>query len=211
MLLNIIKKLNEEIASDFVNREKLMKDCYIPLIPEKLDELGYVDDNVKAYHLTTNNYIKNMLKIQNTNIQISTFTKFDKTLFNIPSIKMGGVPIIFKLKGRALLSGNSDIFTMPDKFGIRWIKTNYSFSKMLFFNIRKIYKESNSFEDYVEKVYDYLDIEGYKYLNKILKNNETNYNEIIMDEFTIIGAYAKNNLGKEIIEENNIKFLGFWE
>jgi len=202
-------KIKEGLASGFVSKEELMKECYIPLIPSKLDELGYVEENI-AFHLTTDQYIKYMLKNQNTNMQISTFTKFDKSLFDIPSIKMGGTPIILKLKGRALIEGNSDLYSKPSD-NIRWIKTNYPFSKILYFNIRKIYKETKSCKEYIDKVYDYLDIEGYKYLNKILKNKETPYNEIIMDNFKILGGYSINSLGKDIIEENNIKFLGFWK
>jgi len=202
-------KIKEGLASGFVSKEELMKECYIPLIPSKLNELGYVEENFESYHLTTDQYIKYMLKNQNTNMQISTFTKFDKSLFDIPSVKMGGTPIILKLKGRALIEGNSDLYSKPSD-NIRWIKTNYPFSKILYFNIRKIYKETKSYKEYIDKVYDYLDIEGYKYLNKILKNKETPYNEIIMDNFKILGGYAINSLGKDIIEEN-IKFLGFWK
>ena len=210
MLLQIFKDIKEGLASGFVPVEKLMKDCYIPLIPEKLEELGYVEHNFESYHLTTNQYIDSLINNQNTQIQLSTFTKFDKSLFQIPSIKMGGTPIIFELRSRALIKGNSDLYSKPDKTGIRWIKTDYPFSKILFFNIRKIYKESNSLDEYIDKLYNYLDIKGYKYLNKILKNKETKYNEIIVDKYQILGAYAINEIGKEQILEKNIKFLGFW-
>jgi hypothetical protein len=210
MLLQILKDIKEGLASGFVPISQLMKECYIPLIPNKLEELGYVENNFDSYHLTTTQYINPLIKNQNTQIQLSTFTKFDKSLFNIPSIKMGGTPIIFELRSRALIEGNSDLYSKPDKTGIRWIKTEYPFSKILFFNIRKIYKESNSLDEYIDKLYNYLDIEGYKYLNKILKNKETKYNEIIVDKYHILGAYAVNEIGKEQILRNNIEFLGYW-
>jgi len=69
---------------------------------------------------------------------------------------------------------------------------------------------SKMYKKYIEEVEKYLQKDGYKLLSKHLKENITySYNEVIMNNIKILGAYSlDNDTKKPDIENAGIKYLG---
>lgn len=89
----------------------------IPLTTGMMDRLGYSVDNRSVYHLTNIKHLEELVKIQNTKKQISTFSKGGAELARLPSQPN----ILVRLLGTEIISGSSDIWTLPDTNGRRWI------------------------------------------------------------------------------------------
>jgi hypothetical protein len=180
--------------------EDLLKQGYLPLLPKLFKDLGYSEDNVTAFHMTNSNNIRNRKKSD----QISCFTKPSLELTKLPSRP----DIVEKVKGRMLIKGSSDIYTYLDFKGRRWIKLNIDqhkspAGKQLQFMLRSFAKDGITF-DYYRKLDEYMQKDGYKLLNKYLKEITFSYDELILDRVETIGYYTINGIEKNI----PYKYLG---
>jgi len=107
----------------------------IPLIPSMMERLGFVDDNADVYHLTNIKELSTLKQNQNTRNQISAFTKGGPELQRLPS----QVNILVKLRGRSIIEGTSDIWSLVDTKGRRWLdQTHRVPGNKLSFNINGI-------------------------------------------------------------------------
>ena len=110
------KSLVKGITSIYSKSELMAKLCF-PIDYNMLDNLGFTYPR-EVYHLTNFNYLSRLMKYQNRfDIQISTFTKGDNNLLELPSKPN----ILLKLKGIQLLESKSDMYTLVDEDGQRWI------------------------------------------------------------------------------------------
>lgn len=165
----------------------------IPLSEPMMDRLGYSYE-VNVYHLTNSRDLAGLVKIQNTKKQISTFSKGGAELARLPSQP----DILVKLSGIAVIEGNSDIWTLVDKQGRRWIdqsnrvennkmtfringilqkliQTTDDVSKMKSAQVEKLINNLTSkersvlYKEYIQAIERYLDSGGYKDLGDYLK------------------------------------------
>lgn len=165
----------------------------IPLSEPMMDRLGYSYET-EAYHLTNIRHLEGLVKIQKTKKQISTFSRGGPELARLPSQP----DILLKLQGTAVVDGHSDIWTLVDTSGRRWIDqsnrvqnnkmtfringilqklldTPDDVAKMKAAEIEKIInnmnnkEKSNLYKDYINAVEKYIDSGGYKDLSDYLK------------------------------------------
>lgn len=92
----------------------------IPLSAGMMGRLGYSVDNVSVYHLTNIRHLEELVKIQKTKKQISAFSRGGPELARLPSQPN----ILVRLIGTEIISGDSDIWTLVDTNGRRWINQN---------------------------------------------------------------------------------------
>ena len=232
--------INEKTAMSGFNLSRLIGNLSIPVSTNMMDRLGYSYED-EAYHVTDVQYLDSLVKLQGKKKQISAFTKGGNELMKLPS----NPTVLVKLEGNIAIEAESDMWTLLDKQGRRWITladknddvgTEYS-EKLRFFikgilnkiikklgydelgnqttfssDISRMTKADRAilYKEYINEVEKYLDKEGYKLLNKHLKENITySYNEVILNKFKILGAYSLDNEGKkEEIKKAGIKYLG---
>jgi hypothetical protein len=219
----MIKEIVEELSA--LNKKysvlELIDRKAIPVDRKLMDELGYLEEDVIAYHVTNERHLPGLIKNQKKDYPISTFTRGGGDLLTLPSQPN----IVVKLKGDALITGASDIWTLVDENGMRWInqdgkeKTKLSFFISGIINsllrkrglntvyevkdVKKFYKE------YVDKLLDYLDHGGYRELNKFLNNKSKRYNEIILTNFVILKVSSiniDNPSVKKLCEKHKIPY-----
>jgi len=197
--------------------EKLVKGNFVPVLPEMMKQLGYnFDEYITCYHFTNIEHLKEFKKISKKS-QISCFTKPSVELTKLPS----NPNILLKIYGRAVIEGDSDIYTYIDETGRRWIKIDAIKSKesekLTFFlnGIRnKLLKEFNGkitkrfLIKYLKEIKNLLDY-NYKLFNSVLKNNSTDYNEVVVDNVKVLGGWGWNtDIYREEFEKQKIKYLG---
>ena len=165
----------------------------IPLSAPMLDRLGYAYET-DAYHLTNIRHLKDLVKIQGTKKQISVFTQGGDKLARLPSQP----DILVKLTGTSVIDGHSDIWTLVDNQGRRWIdQSNRVQGNKLTFRINGILQKliqtdedigrmssdkltklinnldskqrSELYKNYINEIERYLDSGGYKDLSDYLK------------------------------------------
>jgi len=227
LLKDILEKL--KLAMNTSSIEKLIAYGNIPLDDNMMEELGYYQGNKKAYHISDLKWLKELKKLENKPNQISCFTKGGRDIVDLPILKQSSNSILILLEGNAVIEGKSDLWTAVDKNGKRWLITSTfeSGKKLNFFIlgiVKKILKkygyngETNSqemenflnninktkeiYKLYIEKLTDFLDEGGYKYLNDFLNSNIIyDYNEVVMDYIKILEVYTINGLEEEIEKE----------
>jgi hypothetical protein len=107
--------LNE--MSYFKNIGNLMSMGAVPFTPKIQNMLG--GGVVKeTYQVTTIEYLPGMKQLGQTPKQISTFTKKLGSVINSISVKPD---VLCKLKGKVIIEREHDVFSHPDKHGLRWI------------------------------------------------------------------------------------------
>lgn len=225
--------INEKSAQNNTEMKYLISKNAIPISSSMMDRLGYSYEE-EAYHMTSAHYLDGLKNIQHSKKQISAFTQGSNELMKLPS----NPNVLVKLEGTIVIDAASDMWTSIDKQGRRWInlepkskKNGTEFSEKLAFNIDGIqskikkslgYDVKTKIEDmnksdrnkmyktYIDEVEDYLQNGGYKLLSKHLNSNITyGYNEVILNSFTIIGAYSlENDTQKSEIENTGIPYLG---
>jgi len=111
----MLKQLLEEIktAQGTNSMKELISLGYLPLSHDMMDRLGYSYDIDEAYSVTNSHYLKNIVKIQNTKKQISSFTKGGLELAKLPS----NPNILLKLSGNVVIEAASDAWTLVDTQG----------------------------------------------------------------------------------------------
>jgi hypothetical protein len=232
--------INEKTAMSGFNLSRLIGNLSIPVSTNMMDRLGYSYED-EAYHVTDVQYLESLIKLQGKKKQISAFTKGGNELMKLPS----NPTVLIKLEGNIVIEADSDMWTLLDKQGRRWITlankdddvgTEYS-EKLRFFikgilnkivkklgyeelgdknmfstDISRMIKSDRAilYKEYIKEVEKYLEKDGYKLLNKHLKENITySYNEVILNKFKIQGAYSlDNDSKKQEIEKSGIKYLG---
>ncbi|MCD6435241.1 MAG: hypothetical protein J7L15_02455 [Clostridiales bacterium] len=229
--MNFKNYLNEdaEILSEFTthNIAGLISKYMIPLSPGMLDRLGYSENDKIAYHLTNfDKYFEDIYKNQGKKGQISCFTRGGFELSRVPSQPN----ILIKLKGKMIIGGNTDIWTVTSSRGVRWLDQDSRIKdNKLSFNIegilRKLSKNYNIdfdeldigivnlskkdqvsfYRDYMKAIERYLDQGGYKELNAYLKNAaDMSYNEVIMERIEILEVSCVEIEQDYIIDKLNL-------
>jgi hypothetical protein len=113
------KEYLTEAASYNRTTSELMSQSRLPLTDKVTKSLGY-GRNAIAYHATTIEYLKNLTKLGKSKKQLSTFSHGLGSLLNAISVKPD---VVAKLEGRSVIDFSFDIFSHPDKDGLRWIST----------------------------------------------------------------------------------------
>ena len=98
---------------------ELMSQSRLPLADKVTKALGY-GRNAIAYHATTIEHLKNLTKLGKSKKQLSTFSHGLGSLLGAISVKPD---VVAKLEGRSVIDFSFDIFSHPDKDGLRWIGT----------------------------------------------------------------------------------------
>jgi hypothetical protein len=237
-----IGEVNEKNAQGNTETSNLISLASIPLTTKMMDRLGYSYED-EAYHVTSEQYLESLIKLQGKKKQISAFTKGGNELMKLPS----NPTILVKLEGNIVIDSESDMWTHIDNQGRRWISlqqdsenngTKHS-EQLKFFiygiinkirkdlgyeplrdgmdykkivDINRMTKSDRGllYKRYFDEIEKYLDKGGYKLLNAHLKENITySYNEVILNNFKIQGAYSLDNNSKEdVIKSHKIKYLG---
>ena len=92
---------------------------YKSVVKKAIDERGESDGTWIAYHVTTKDSIPDILRLQGKRKIISTFTGMHHSYLDNGVASGGGV--VFMLAGDALVRGKSDIESLPDRGGRRWL------------------------------------------------------------------------------------------
>ena len=92
---------------------------YKQVVKKAIDERGESDGTWIAYHVTTKDSIPDILRLQGKRKTISTFTSMHQSYLDNGVASGGGV--VFMLAGDALVRGKSDIESLPDRGGRRWL------------------------------------------------------------------------------------------
>jgi hypothetical protein len=92
---------------------------YKSVVKKAIDEKGESDGTWIAYHVTTKDSIPDILRLQGKRKTISTFTSMHQSYLDNGVASGGGV--VFMLAGDALVRGKSDIESLPDRGGRRWL------------------------------------------------------------------------------------------
>ena len=236
---NYLESISEVYTNTY---EELISSCSIPVTSKMMDRLGYSYDEEEVNHLTNFKKLEDLIKIQGTKKSISCFTKGSKELSNLPSwpnvlVKLKGTVLIdspsdmwtyVDKQGRrwiSLVSSSERKISKQTeelKFFIEGIRNKilikYDISindRELANNLRNIDGKTKSkiIREYIDNVEKYIQKGGYKALSNHFKNDITyGYNELIVENFSIIGVYKISDsfLGtkKEDIENLGLKYLG---
>jgi len=232
--------LNEKTAMTGFKLSRLIGSLSIPVSTNMMDRLGYSYED-EAYHVTDIQYLDSLVKLQGKKKQISAFTKGGSELMRLPS----NPTVLVKLEGNIVIDSASDMWTLLDKQGRRWITladksddigTEYS-EKLKFFikgilnkivkklgyneleaqtsydsELSKMAKKDRAilYKEYIKEIEKYLEKDGYKLLNKHLKENISySYNEVVLNNFKILGAFSlDNDYKKQEIKDSGINYLG---
>lgn len=113
----------------------------IPLDLKMMDNLGYAYSDTTVYRVMNSRGLARLVKHQGSKNQISTFTQGGPELARLPSQPN----VLVELLGTEVIRGKSDIWTLIDKTGTRWInQASKSDGKLTFFIdgiITKIFKD----------------------------------------------------------------------
>jgi len=90
----------------------------LPLTYPMMRRLGLIEEGVEAYRISSTNGFNRIIKQQNTKKQTSTFTKPDSNIVNNIYVNND---FVLKLKGTKVISGDTDIWTLLDPSGRRWL------------------------------------------------------------------------------------------
>jgi len=160
----------------------------IPLKFSIMDNLGYTHQDTRAFHVTNYRDLDRLVEIQNSENQISTFTQGGPELARLPSQPN----ILVDLVGVEVIRGKSDIWTLVDKTGTRWIDhQNHSDGKLTFFIdgiITKVFREFNKDLD-IERMEE---SEIYKNLSSLSSREQSKFLNRFVEEIEIFinqGAY----------------------
>lgn len=176
------KQFLKESASYYKSMADVMSLSRIPITTKIAKSLGYGGTTKKVYHVSTTNFIKNMVNIQKTKKHISTFTHGLQHITNAISVKPD---LMFELEGTAVMDFKHDIFSHPDKRGRRWISTRgHPKSQFLQEGINlKIIKLMFELSGTSGDAYAYID-DDYKYTS-LFESLEPN------DQEKVVTAYIK--------------------
>lgn len=108
---------------DYINEKTLSRKlselisiAAVPLSTPMMDRLGYSYES-EAYHMSNAQFLPNLKKLQGSKKQLSCFTKGGPELMRLPS----NPNVLLKLEGNLVIGGESDIWTLPDAQGRRWL------------------------------------------------------------------------------------------
>lgn len=189
--------LNES-ASYFKTTAELMSQSRLPLTDKVTKALGYGRD-VIAYHATTIEHLKNLTKIGKTKKQISAFTHGLGSLLGSISVKPD---VVAKLKGRSVINFSFDIFSHPDKDGLRWIGTRGN-RKSNFLQEAINTKVINLMIKYTDNKYKFDDIfyDDTNYQNIFNELTNKQKYDIIKLYFSNINHLMENKMYVNIVHE----------
>lgn len=98
-------------------------DCNLPLTP-KIAKALY-DTKKTVFHITDPLRIFDLKKLSGSKKSISSFTKmFDYQLRNMGGVQTNG-GLLLHIEGNLMLDSKSDIMSMPDEQGRRWISNEW--------------------------------------------------------------------------------------
>ena len=89
----------------------------IPLDPGMMSRLGFLEEDVQAYHVTNSIRLDEMAKNQNKKKQLSCFTKGGPELARLPSQPN----VLLLLEGTSVVKGETDIWTLVSTRDRRWL------------------------------------------------------------------------------------------
>jgi hypothetical protein len=92
---------------------------YKKVVKKALEEREETNGTWIAYHVTTKESIPDIIRLQGKKKTISTFTAMHSSYFDLGVASGGGV--VFMLAGDAVVRGKSDIESLPDRGGRRWL------------------------------------------------------------------------------------------
>jgi len=92
---------------------------YKQVVKQALKEKGETNGTWITYHVTTLDSIPDIIRLQGKKKTISTFTAMHSSYLDLGVASGGGV--VFMLAGDALVRGKSDIESLPDRGGRRWL------------------------------------------------------------------------------------------
>ena len=172
---------------------------YVPIYPKQMESLfGKIPIN--AFHVTDPSNIKSVSNIIGKKKSISTFTKANKSsqLAKGRGVQTGSGGVIFYVEGLMLARKYMDFDTVPDKSGIRWVKSHHVFGdRMIVASAVKRAKLHNyeswrELEGDVEDKYKMSDYDSYTdYENAIKKELGPIANKQIKDYIDITNKLLK--------------------
>jgi len=168
---------------------------YVPIYPKQMESLfGKIPIN--AFHVTDPSNIKSVSNIIGKKKSISTFTKANKSsqLAKGRGVQTGSGGVIFYVEGLMLARKYMDFDTVPDKSGIRWVKSHHVFGdRMIVVSAVKKAKLYNyeSWRELEGDVEDKHKLSDYK--------NYNDYENAIKKE---LGPYANKQI-KDYIDITN--------
>ena len=168
---------------------------YVAIYPKQMESLfGKIPIN--AFHVTDPSNIKSVGSILGKKKSISTFTKANKSsgLAKGRGVQTGSGGVIFYVEGLMLARKYMDFDTVPDRSGIRWVKSHHVFGdRMIVVSAVKKAKLYN-YDTWRQLEYDIEDkhkISDYK--------NYNDYENAIKKE---LGPYANKQI-KDYIDITN--------
>ena len=91
-----------------------------------MKRLGLIEENIEAYRASSTRGFNRIIKEQNTKKQTSAFTKPSKNIVDNIYVDTN---FILKLKGTKIIGGDTDIWTLLDPSGRRWLSFSDAFTK----------------------------------------------------------------------------------
>jgi len=195
----------------------------IPLSTTMMDRLGYSYED-EAYHITAVQYLEGLKKIQGSKKQISAFTVGGNELLRLPS----NPDVLIKIEGNVVIGSESDMWTLIDKGGRRWISlrdskdnigTSYG-DKLSFFitGIKtKIVKSLGYTDNKIPSTFDYVSWKSF--INNMTKEDRSKLYKSYIEEvekylekggYKLLNSHLKNNITFSYNElvMNKIKIIG---
>jgi hypothetical protein len=162
----------------------------LPLTPTVSKALGWFHPMLVA-HFTDSDGLINVLDSQNTRRrQLSTTTSFEKNFLGVQS--MGNALI---LKGRALFGRRSDMGSLPDNGGLRWIPITTILKNSRLdiedkTDLKSIVDGSKDVNQYIKALEAWFlnNISKFYSSHDIFIDSAYGYNEVVVDNYEVVEA-----------------------
>ena len=212
--------LKEDASQSMYKPQQLMALGALPLTSTVMDRLGYKYDS-KMFHATDYKGLKNLIKLQGTKKQISAFTKGGTNLLTKIVVK----PVfIVVLEGDIVMEGDSDLWTLLEVGGRRWLNFRPGDSKegdklkaMMVSSLKnKIYKMGYEAIDDAKTDAEVIEVIAYmmkKDKGALIKWYHEMSERTIEKNFKLLNAHLKNNtenINYNEVVTNNIKIKGVY-
>lgn len=218
--MKTFKEILEQASQSLYKPQQLMGIGALPLTSTVMDRLGYKYDSY-MYHATDFQGLENLKKLQGSKKQISAFTKGGTNLLSNIVVQP---KFIVALEGDIIIEGESDLWTLLEKGGRRWLsfrpgdsKEGDQLKKMLLSAlIDKVYDmgyESIEDEDTESHIIETISYMMKKDRGVLIKWYHQMAERLIERNFKLLNKHLKNNndnLNYNEVVTNNIKIIGVY-
>jgi len=188
--------LNEMIAWEDKTKNYVYSNYpFIPLSSKMIDRLFGGIKKKKVFHVTSEDHIDDIVKLQGKKKSISAFTQMIYPVFE-DGIQGGG-GILFELEADLIVGRNRDIMSRPDSQGRRWLGVEQAMVLNPRTTDKKIQDDINLLKQLLPKEKAKLFLDVYKDNDEIMKKLEKSIETYGDYHYADIGYIYNKSSGKE--------------